>query len=149
MKSKKFRWWALVSNSIKLKTKELEYQDNLKKEKDKHEREINSLTNRIERINELFLTKLGEMTKLQETLEQKDKKIKQQGIDNGKLKKIITKLENQVVSLGKQLEESMTDKYLVRKIPSGKTPKGATMKTTRRQAPQVQKYLKEVEKTNE
>ena len=38
----------------------------------------------------------------------------------------VLKEENK--SLKKQLEESMSDKYLVKKIPSGRMPKGAKMK---------------------
>lgn len=38
-------------------------------------------------------------------------------------------LENTIKDLKIKLEESMSDKYLVRKIPSGRKPKSQTMKT--------------------
>lgn len=38
-------------------------------------------------------------------------------------------LENTIKDLKTKLEESMSDKYLVRKIPSGRKPKSQTMKT--------------------
>ena len=77
------------------------------------------------------------------------KKIKSQAAEKANLTKIISKLNLQISELENKLAESMTDKYLVRKIPSGRIPKMDSMKSPRRQAPQVQKYLKEVEKDNE
>ena len=46
------------------------------------------------------------------------------------LEMTITKLKKQVEELDFKLKESMTDKYLVKKIPSGRKPKRQTMKLT-------------------
>lgn len=43
--------------------------------------------------------------------------------------KCINKLKVQVKELEDKLAESMSDKYLVKKIPSGRTPKSQTMRT--------------------
>lgn len=44
--------------------------------------------------------------------------------------KEINKLKKQVEELTFKLKESMTDKYLVKRIPSGRRPKGPAMKLT-------------------
>lgn len=45
-----------------------------------------------------------------------------------KKKKKVEELENNVKDLEVKLEESMSDKYLVRKLPAGRRPKTQTMK---------------------
>lgn len=56
----------------------------------------------------------------------------------------ISSLTNELEETKKQLEESMTDKYLVRKIPSGRTPKKQTVRSnTKNISSQSRKRLEE------
>lgn len=79
-----------------------------------------------------------------------NKKIKSlQGSNGGKTKQI-NKLTKEVAELKLKLEESMTDKYLVRKLPPVKAPKSQKIKIRNKVTPKVQKYMrdKEYEKIN-
>ena len=75
------------------------------------------------------LTKKNEEYKTANTyLENKvielEAKVKQSNCAKGGYKTTINKLTKENKQLQEQLEESMTNKYLVRKVPEGKTPKG-------------------------
>ena len=53
-------------------------------------------------------------------------------------------MKQENISLTQKLEESMTNKYLVKKIPSGRPPKGAKMKLRKANLnSQVNKILNE------
>lgn len=57
-----------------------------------------------------------------------DKYIKMHNSSKGGYISKIHKLEDKIKELEEQLKESMTDKYLVKKIPSGRPPKQEKMK---------------------
>lgn len=61
--------------------------------------------------------------------ELKEEKKKLLGAKGGYVKEN-NKLKKQVEELEEKLKESMTDKYLVKKLPSGRRPKGPAMKIT-------------------
>lgn len=79
-----------------------------------------------------------------------NKKIKQeQGAKGGltkknnNLNKQVLELQKEVEDLKKKLEESMTDKYLVKKIPSGKKPNTLKTKVSAPMRGSVRKYMRE------
>ena len=86
-------------------------------------------------------TKIGELnTKIASSknknmqLEDENRQLKEEnkkllGAKGGYTKEI-NKLKNQIEELDFKLKESMTDKYLVKKLPSGRKPKSQTMKLT-------------------
>lgn len=97
--------------------------------------EINDLLNENNKLNdekEIYLKDLCEYEDkihklnliVEELKEEKNKLI----CAKGGYTKEINKLKKQVEELDFKLKESMTDKYLVKKIPSGRRPKGQTMK---------------------
>ena len=55
-------------------------------------------------------------------------KVKQLNCTKGGFVRAINKLSKEKQELQEQLKESMTDKYIVRKVPEGKTPKGQTIR---------------------
>lgn len=88
---------------------------------------------------EIYETKIGEFkTKIASCknknmqLENENRQLKEENKQllgaKGGYTKEINKLKNQVEELDFKLKESMTDKYLVKKIPSGRKPKSQTMK---------------------
>ena len=93
-----------------------------------NEENINNLSNKIDKIVE----------KLEEKEQQRRKSAGKVGGLTASLNKEKEKtenlledkaiLENTIKDLESKLEESMSDKYLVRKIPSGRRPKTQTMK---------------------
>ena len=95
------------------------------------------------------LTKKNEEYKIANTdLENKvtelEDKVKQLNCSKGGYIKTINKLTNENQKLQDQLEESMTDKYLVRKVPEGKKPKVQTMKVKSSSVPsKIIKKIKE------
>lgn len=60
-----------------------------------------------------------------------------------KLKKQIEELQIQNIDLKAKLEESMTDKYLVKKVPSGRKPNTIKTKVSAPMSSTVRKYMKE------
>ena len=63
--------------------------------------------------------------------------------ENNKLKNIVEELKKEKQDLKIKLEESMTDKYLVKKIPSGKTPNTIKTKVSSPMKSSVRKYMRE------
>ena len=101
----------------------------------------------LETKNENYESKIEELTSENYDLH---KKIKQeQGAKGGltkknnKLKKEVLELQKEIENLKAKLEESMTDKYLVKKIPSGKTPNTIKTKVSAPMKASVRKYMKE------
>lgn len=86
-------------------------------------------------------TKIGELnTKIASSknknvqLEDENRQLKEEnkkllGAKGGYIKEI-NKLKKQIEELDFKLKESMTDKYLIKKLPSGRKPKTQTMKLT-------------------
>lgn len=93
----------------------------------------NELIKKNEKIGELEVkiasSKNKNMQLEDENRQLKEEKKKLLGAKGGYIKEI-HKLKKQVEELDFKLKESMTDKYLVRKIPSGRRPKGQPMKLT-------------------
>lgn len=97
-------------------------------EKVKLERIIYDLSNDIDRQQIIAYNDSREIQKLNVLVKQlKKEKHKLQGAKGGYVKEI-NKLKKQVEELDFKLKESMTDKYLVKKIKPGRTPKGPQMK---------------------
>ena len=80
------------------------------------------------RKSEMLSTANEKIEKLQQENAALVDEIKLLKFANGGYKSTITKLKNEVDELNKKLAESMTDKYLLKKIPSGRLPKGEPMK---------------------
>ena len=79
-----------------------------------------------------FKTKIASCKNKNMQLEDENMQLKEEnkkllGAKGGYTKEI-NKLKKQVEELDFKLKESMTDKYLVKKIPSGRKPKSQTMK---------------------
>lgn len=55
----------------------------------------------------------------------------------------IVAYEEKIAELEKQLKESMTDKYLVKKIPSGRTPNKNKTKISKGMSATVRKFMKD------
>ena len=90
----------------------------IKKNNDLLQEQVYKL-NKLNSINESTIQNLSNELK---TLKRKNNSSK-----GGYISKI-NKLELKIKELENQLKESMTDKYLVKKIPSGRPPKQNTMK---------------------
>lgn len=79
-----------------------------------------------------FKTKIASCKNKNMQLENENRQLKEENKQllgaKGGYTKEINKLKNQVEELDFKLKESMTDKYLVRKIPSGRKPKSQPMK---------------------
>ena len=122
---------GLLEENEKLKTK-----DELN---NKFIEEYKQLSEEYKVICETQETKIGELkTKIASSknkniqLEDEIRQLKEEqkkllGAKGGYIKEI-NKLKKQVEDLDYKLKESMTNKYLVRKIPSGRKPKGQPMK---------------------
>lgn len=101
----------------KFNDEEFQYLDEYTKYRSKYEKQK-------DKYNDL-LTMKRLIEKENEELKTKIKSINGQ---KGNLTKRNNELTKRVEELEKQLEDSMSNKYLVRKLPSGKTPKGQVMK---------------------
>ena len=79
-----------------------------------------------------FKTKIASCKNKNMQLENENRQLKEENKQllgaKGGYTKEINKLKKQVEELDFKLKESMTDKYLVRKIPSGRKPKSQPMK---------------------
>lgn len=95
--------------------------------------ENNKLEEKNKKTCEQYQTVCDELMSEKMDLEQKIENLKKEhkkqldGAKGGYTARI-NKLEKQVEELDFKLKESMTDKYLVKKIPSGRKPKGQPMK---------------------
>lgn len=81
-----------------------------------------------------FKTKIASCKNKNMQLEEENRQLKEEkhillGAKGGYVKEI-NKLKKQVEELEEKLKESMTDKYLVKKLPAGRRPKGPAMKLT-------------------
>lgn len=95
--------------------------DNLEKRLEQQETKIGELKTKI------ASSKNKNMQLEDEIMQLKEENKKLLGAKGGYTKEI-NKLKQQVEELDFKLKESMTDKYLVKKIPSGRRPKSQTMK---------------------
>lgn len=97
-------------------------------EKVKLERMVFDLSNDIDRCQIIAYNDSREIQKLNFLVKQlKEKNKKLLGAKGGYTARI-NKLKKQVEELEEKYKESMTDKYLVKKIPSGRRPKSQPMK---------------------
>ena len=83
--------------------------------------------NRIQSLKAEYKGHVGQMREKIKTLE--DEKHSLLGAKGGYVKEI-NKLKKKIEELEEKLKESMTDKYLVKKLPAGRRPKGQPMKIT-------------------
>ena len=97
--------------------------DNLKKRLEQQETKIGE-----------FKTKIASCKNKNMQLEDENRQLKEfnETLTNEcwGLEMTITQLKKQVEELDFKLKESMTDKYVLKKIPSGRKPKSQTMKLT-------------------
>ena len=86
----------------------------------------------LEKANEDYFLKtkeaITEIQKLQRDIQQLEREKKKLSGAKGGYVARINKLEKQVEELKIKLEESMSGKYVLKKIPSGRRPKGQPMK---------------------
>ena len=115
MVDKEFKLRLENDKLIKIKETNESVINNLRNSMKEYEQIINNLKMDIKRSN-------YEMVNIT-----KDYKKQLNGAKGGYVKEI-NKLKKQVEELTFKLEESMTDKYLVKKIKPGRTPKGPQMK---------------------
>jgi chromosome segregation ATPase len=122
----------------------------------KYLREKNILTNKNMQLKEIIHTDLITIDNyIEETrhlkneiFELKERVKKETGAKGGMTKQInkLTKenetLKNKIEDLKKKLEESMTDKYLVKKIPAGRKPKQTTVIRSNAKQSKIIKDLK-------
>ena len=91
----------------------------------------NEIIKQNEKIGE-FKTKIASCKNKNMQLEEENRQLKEENKkllgSKGGYTKEINKLKKQVEELEFKLKESMTDKYLIRKIPTGRKPKIQTMK---------------------
>lgn len=128
-----------LENKIK---EENQYIESLKKELGKQQTKMNEQDNFIEKQKKIIEKQKNEIDSYNQlchslTIENKKvcdansklkkKKRELQGSKGG-LKAENNKLKEMVKDLTVKLEESMTDKYLVKRIPSGRKPKGPAIK---------------------
>lgn len=98
-------------------------------------KDYDAVAAQLKKVTAINVRKTAELEELKEqnrkdlkTIEDLNVEIKILKFAKGGYKSTITKLKNEVDELTKKLEESMSDKYLVKKIPSGRLPKGEPMK---------------------
>ena len=93
-------------------------------------RKENEYLKQRNKVNEetIALTKDDNMQLLNEIRQLKEEHKKQLDSSKGGYTKEINKLKKQVEELTFKLEESMSGKYVLKKIPSGRKPKGQPMK---------------------
>lgn len=97
--------------------------DNLEKRLERQETKIGELNTKIASCKNKNMQLEDENRQLKE----ENKKLL--GAKGGYIKEI-NKLKKQIEELDFKLKESMTDKYLIKKLPSGRKPKNQTMKLT-------------------
>ena len=126
---------GLLEENKKLKDEQLDWLKIKNELEEKYQKINDNLENRLKQQE----TKLGELkTKIASSknknmqLEDENRQLKElnETLTNEcwGLEMTITQLKKQVEELDFKLKESMTDKYLVRKIPSGRKPKSQPMK---------------------
>ena len=113
--------------SEKYNNNDYRYFEDYCKYKDKNERLIKQ--------NNEYKAKLDEL----------EAEIKSLNCAKGGFTKTINKLTKENEELKEQLEESMTNKYLVRKVPEGRTPKKQTIRT--KGSSQPSKIIKKIKET--
>ena len=98
-------------------------------------KDYDAVANQLRKVTAINVRKTAELEELKEqnqknleNIENLNIEIKMLKFAKGGYKSTITKLKNEVDELNKKLAESMTDKYLLKKIPSGRLPKGEPMK---------------------
>lgn len=96
--------------------------------------EKNSLLEERETKIGEFKTKIASCKNKNMQLEEENRQLKEEnkkllGAKGGYVKEI-NKLKKIIEELEEKLKESMTDKYLVKKLPAGRRPKGPAMKIT-------------------
>lgn len=126
----------------KKRQEENQYIESLKKELGNQQTKMNEQDNFIEKQKKIIAKQKSEIDSYNQlchslTIENKKmcdannklkkKKRELQGSKGG-LKAENNKLKEMVKDLTVKLEESMTDKYLVKRIPSGRKPKGPAIK---------------------
>ena len=97
---------------------------------------------------ELETSKLNELN-LKDKLKIQEKKIEVlnkekkalEGAKGGFIKRI-NELKKANENFQKKLEEYVSNRYLVRKVPSGRTPKGQKMKVTKTVSPKINNYMR-------
>lgn len=99
----------------------------LKNEVKELEEEKFGWVKKIDNLQAGYKGNVGQMRENIKKLEEEKKKLL--GAKGGYVKEI-NKLKKQVEELEEKLKESMTDKYLVKKLPAGRRPKGPAMKIT-------------------
>lgn len=96
--------------------------------------ERNKLLEERETKDGEFKTKIASSKNKNMQLEEENKQLKEEnhkllGAKGGYVKEI-NKLKKKIEELEFKLKESMTDKHLVKKLPTGRRPKGPAMKLT-------------------
>ncbi len=98
-------------------------------------KDYDAVANQLRKVTAINVRKSGMLSTANEKIEKLQQEnaalvdeIKLLKFAKGGYKSTITKLKNEVDELNKKLAESMTDKYLLKKIPSGRLPKGEPMK---------------------
>lgn len=94
----------------------------------KLERKYKTNLSELENISLELNKHIKIVQKMENSINVLKKEKKQINGSKGGLTKEVNKLKNEVQELETKLKESMTGKYLVKKIPSGKTPKGQVAK---------------------
>lgn len=131
----------------------LEEKNNLRKdyqkEKEEYKKLIDNTTTKIDTLSNLLKQDETMIIDLNEKIKELKSKVKYEQGAKGGLTKQVHKLEDKIKELKseltetkKQLKESMSDKYRVKKIPSGKTPT-QKIKLKSQMKPAVRKFLKE------
>lgn len=129
----------------------LEEKEKLERDFEKYKKEknieVSQLNNEIEMLyadNKLLDERCSLLDNISHSLKEELKETRgsKGGLtkENNKLKSENEELNKQIIELKKKLEESMTNKYLVRKIPSGRTP---NMNKTKASSPEsITSYIR-------
>lgn len=110
--------------------------------------EIAKLNNKIDTangINKMREEMIADLVATIDKLKAENKSLKSA---KGGYARVMNKLKKNLEETQKKLEESMTDKYLVKKVPMGKLPKGQVMKmkSHAKQDKIIQKIYEKMEK---
>ena len=131
LSSKTYQGMVDAYNGLLEENKKLKYAEfGWVKTTDNYEKRLKQQENKIGE----FKTKIASCKKKNMQLEDENRQLKEENQElqeeTIKLTELWSKSQEEKRQLEEKLKESMTDKYLVRKIPSGRRPKGPAMKLT-------------------
>ena len=125
------KWWGLFGKGKEireLKEKVALQKEEIKQLREEGEKEVQKYINQNWNMLEQLSKAHDERDLALKKIEELKAQIKIVNGQKGNLTRKVNELTKRVEELKKQLAESMTDKFRVKKMPSGKKPKGQSIR---------------------